>query len=46
MADDSNANLTVQATRVAESDNAIFQINSFKLYVSVVTLSVNNNIKF
>ena len=46
VADDSNANLIVQDTKAAETDNATFQINNFKLYVSVVTLSINDNIKF
>ena len=46
VAGDSNANLIVQDSKAAETDNATFQMNSFKLYVSVVTLSINDNIKF
>ena len=46
VAGDSNANLIVQDAKAAETDNATFQMNSFKLYVSVVTLSINDNIKF
>ena len=42
-----NARLPVQAREVAiQQTSATFQINKAKLYVPVVTLSTNDNIKF
>ena len=39
-------NLPNPARKARETNNAIFQINNAKLYVFVVTLFINNNIKF
>ena len=40
------ANSTVPAVAARQATAATFQINNAKLFVSVVTLSINNNIKF
>ena len=40
------ANSPNPATAATETDSATFHVFSPKLYVQVVTLSVNNNIKF
>ena len=45
VAGDPNANPLVQTRGAAETNNATFKINSVKLYVPVVTLSVNNDTK-
>ena len=42
---DPNANPVVYEVATART-KAIFQINNAKLYVPVVTLSINDNIKF
>ena len=41
-----NANPPVQAVAAIQKTGATFQIDNTKLYVSVVTLSINYNIKF
>ena len=41
-----NGNPTVAHLPEGFKTRATFQINSAKLYVSLVTLSINNNIKF
>ena len=41
-----DANSPVQEVAVIKTTGAAFQINNPKLYVSVVTLSINDNIKF
>ena len=46
MAVNPNANPTVKAREATENNNPTFQINNTKLYVPVVTLSMNDNIKF
>ena len=46
MAADPNANPPVQAAAASEAAGATFQITIAKLYVAVVTLSINDNIKF
>ena len=40
------ANPTNSASAVTETTGATFQLNNTKIYVPVVTLSVNDNIKF
>ena len=40
------ANPPVQEVAAIQTAAATFQINNAKLYVSVVTLSINDNIKF
>ena len=44
--DNSDANLPNPLIQAATTTGATFQINNAKLYVSVVTLSINDNIKF
>ena len=39
-----SANQPVQATEVTQTTTTKFQINGTKLYIPVVTLSINNNI--
>ena len=41
-----NANPPDQPVAPTQTTGATFQINNAKLYVPVVTLSINNNIKF
>ena len=41
-----NSNLLVEATEATQTTKATFQINNAKLYMPVVTLSINGNIKF
>ena len=41
-----DANPTVQEEAAIQTTSAIFQINNAKLYVPIVTLSINDNIKF
>ena len=41
-----NANPAVQPVAPTQTTGTTFQINNAKLYVPVVTLSINNNIKF
>ena len=41
-----NANLPVQEVAAIQTTGATFQINNAKLYFQVITLSINNNIKF
>ena len=40
-----NANPPVQEVAAIQTTGATFQINNVKRYVSVVTLSINDNIK-
>ena len=40
------ANPTVPATEATEKNSAAFQINNAKIYVTVVTLTINDDIKF
>ena len=42
----SDANLSVQEVAATQTSGAIFHISNAKLYVPVVTLSINDNIKF
>ena len=42
----SNANTSVQEVAAIQTTGATFQINNAKLYVPVVTLSINDNIRF
>ena len=42
----SNANCPDQAARVTETTSASLQINNARLYIPVVTLSINDIIKF
>ena len=46
MVANSNANCPDQAARVTETTSASLQINNARLYVPVVTLSINDIIKF
>ena len=46
MVANSNANCPDQAARVTETTSASLQINNARLYVPVVTLSINDTIKF
>ena len=46
MAADPNANPPVQAAAASEAAGATFQITRAKLYVAVITLPINGNIKF
>ena len=41
-----NANSSVPDVAAIETSGATFQINNAKLYVPLVILSINNNIKF
>ena len=43
---DPNLNLLVQGRAATQTAGVRFQINNAKLYVPVVTLSMNDNIKF
>ena len=40
------ANLPIAAQPATSTTGATFQINNTKLYVLVITLSINDNIKF
>ena len=40
------ANPTVPAREATEKNSAAFQINNAKIYVTVVTLTINDDIKF
>ena len=42
----SDANLPAQGVAATQTTGATFQINNAKLYVPVVTLFINDNIKF
>lgn len=46
MVANSNANCPDQAARVTETTSASLQINNARLYIPVVTLSINDIIKF
>ena len=46
IAGNSNGRAPVQAREARQTTGATFQINNAKLYVPVVTLSINDNIKF
>ena len=46
MTSNSDANPTVQEFPATQKTAATFEINNPKLYVSVVTLSIHDNIKF
>ena len=46
VAGNSNANPPAPAIAAIETTRAIFQTNNAKLYVPVVTLSINDNIKY
>ena len=46
MAENLSVNLPVQAREAIQITEATFQINNAKLYVPLVTLSINDNIKF
>ena len=46
MAENLIVNLPVQARKAKQITEATFQINNAKLYVPLVTLSINDNIKF
>ena len=46
LAADLNANPPVQAAEETQTTSTKFQINGTKLNVPVVTLSINNNVKF
>ena len=41
-----NSNPLVEAREATQTTKATFQINNAKLYMPVVTLSINGNIKF
>ena len=45
MSGDKSANTSVQEITAIQKTSATFQISNAKLYVAVVTLSINNNIK-
>ena len=46
VAENLSVNLPVQAREAIQITEATFQINNAKLYVPLVTLSINDNIKF
>ena len=46
VADDPDANPPVQLEAVKQTTGATFQINKAKLYVPVLTLSINDNVNF
>ena len=46
MAENLSVNLPVQAREAIQITEATFQINNAKLYGPLVTLSINDNIKF
>ena len=43
---DPDANPPVPVVAAIQTTGAMFQVNNVKLYVPVVTLSINDNIKF
>ena len=43
---DPDANPPVQSRAAIQTNGGTFQINNIKLYVPVVTLSINDNIRF
>ena len=46
MAENPNANPPIPVLAAMQTNSTTFQINNAKFYVPVVTLSINDNIKF